>query len=139
MSGAFDLEKNGGWVVFEPQHISSKFDKYDSLLCVIVVYGKGKHRHARMHLPEETMKKLGQPKFVRVMRRGTNIGLIAVPEKDRAYNVMRTKTENNKPFGRAFLNLTAFFKEQPLREGVYDANMNGGVLVIDTLQEPSKI
>ena len=127
-----------GWETFVPQGPSSKFEKYDTLICVIISGGSGrKGGGERLTLTSAVDKALGHPKFIRIMTRGQNIGFVKVELPDDAYTVMQAKTDG-KETGRRFLNITALVKKYHLARGVYDAHIDNGILVFDTKSEPSQ-
>lgn len=126
---------SNGWETFSPQGPTSKFDKYDTELRVIVSGGKKKQV---IRLTKLGMKELGQPKFVRVLTRGQNIGFMGVDKQEDAYTVMYPK-KDGESHGSPFLNVQALINAYKLDNGVYDAHMESGVLVFDARSRPARL
>lgn len=128
-----------GWHIFTPSGGGAgKYDKYMSLMCILVSDNKVR---SAVYLTEKVMKELGEPKYIVVMVRGTSIGFVKSETHQDAYVVMRSRTsENGKDKqGHPFLNLSALLKKFNVKPGAYDAHLEpGGVVVFDTLSRRSE-
>lgn len=125
-----------GWQVFAPQGPSSKYEKYQDQIVVIVSVGNKKTSKYAVYLTRKVMQLLDQPKYVQVLTRGQNIGLMKSETKDNAYTVARA-SKKEEGSGNPFLSLHALSKAYDLASGVYDAHWENGVVVFDTRSKPS--
>jgi hypothetical protein len=119
--------QTNSWQEWNPRKRSS-LEKYTNQLVVIV--GKGKSRV--VYLTDADMKILKNPKNVKVYTRGNNIA-IAASDDTRDYSVQSHEKSR-------FPNLTinAVMKSYNLQPGVYICHIEGGMLIFDTLQTPSR-
>lgn len=133
---------NGGWVDWQPQGGGGKFDKYQNQLVIIVSRTEGQRVgnrvtkfSARVYLTDATMKALGNPNYVKISTRGSNVGIMATSEDDPRKYVVGLKQNNSTPF----ISATSFVKAHNIAQGAYNAHLETGVIVFDTREVPSKI
>lgn len=131
MSGAY----NGGWEVWQVKR-KGRYAKYDNRIVVIVGVGEYK----RFLLTHADLKALGNPTHVSVMVRGTNVALLGTNNSDEGYSVTLGKPAGRTGrVGLANVNAVAFIKEKHLQSGVYDAHVEGNMLIFDISQIPAKL
>lgn len=146
MSGAYNQKASpanatAGWTTFAPQSSKGKYEKYTNRVCIIISITYGKKNEitsARLYLTGAVDKLLQMPTSIRLMTRGSNVGLMSVSDDDgESYTVSRKKENKDEQIGMAFLNVTAFAKFCNLKPGVYEAHPETGVVVFDTQSMPS--
>lgn len=136
---------NNNWEIFPPQSTKGKYEKYATMLVIIVsvtYHTSGKKRDeikaAKMYLTKAVDAALQHADFIKLGRRGNNVGLIPLEKDDLEAYVINRKMKDSKETGMPFINCNAFAKLLELRAGVYSAFNDGGTIIFDSKQVPSK-
>jgi hypothetical protein len=117
-----------------PKGPSGKYEKYDNQCVVIISRGHGKKAKGKIYLTKKVLSILGHPKFVGIATRGNNTFIMAKNEKDaNKYAVMKPDSA-----ATAFCAPHSYIDAFGIREGVYNAVIDNGMIMFDRLSHPSE-
>lgn len=133
------MDNNNGWVKIAPASPGTRFSKYDNQIVILISHGHGKKNSAyKMYLPEAVFNALGNPKFLDILERGSNVGLCSAEYEGRGISFAVSQSmHDDKPTGMRFLNCHAYIHRKGIKEGVYTAYKQDGMVIFDTFQKPS--
>jgi hypothetical protein len=123
-------ESINGWTDVTPASGGSRYNAYNNRLVVIFSDTKQKF----VYMPRVVIEALGNPEYIKVRARGSNIGLFKSEVPGKAFKVQRSH-KGMVPY----ISLTALVKKWNIRAGVYEAHIESGGVVFDTQQMPSGI
>lgn len=121
-----------GWKKWEKKSGGARYAAYESRMVVIISDGKT----AYVYLPTPVLKALGNPEYIDIFTRGSNIALFKGDATSKGYKVVRW--EKNKTTSFPYISLAALVKLWNISPGVYDAHVEDDHVVFDTQQKPSK-
>jgi hypothetical protein len=119
-----------GWVDIRPESGGSRYNAYNNQL--VVIFSDTKQMY--VYLPRVVMEALGNPEYIKVRARGSNIGFFKWETADKAFKVQRSH-KGMVPY----VSLTSLIKKWNIKPGAYEAHIESGGIVFDTQQLPSKV
>jgi hypothetical protein len=119
-----------GWTDEDPRGpgAGGRYGAYNNQFVVIFSNTKSKF----IYLPRAVLEALGNPTYIKVRSRGSNIGFFKWETTDGAFKVQRSH-KGMIPY----ISLTALVKRWNIKPGVYEAHIESGGVVFDTRQQPS--
>ena len=126
------------WDIIPPRTRVSKLTTFDQSMVVIVSGRKVKC----FYLPMKVLHALGEPKFVKVLRRKSQpniIGIVATDENDPKRFKVASPTFDGRRSGMPKIVAGAFIRENRIGVGAYTARVENGVLMFDINSTPSEL
>lgn len=142
MSGRFNnpAVKLGGWEEWTSRR-DSPMQKYVNELVIVVAGGKYK----TLYISQEVLRRLKNPKRVKIMVRGNNAAIVASEDEDTGFTVRyplsreEAETKGGSHSTMPFIAPTAFLKNFGLVPGAYRGHFENDMLIFDMMQIPARV